>query len=255
MTAFTLDMAGPFQPGTGATDLGGPNVGGHQPPHWYEQYGMDFGAPEGTLVRAAFDAHVTRYNPHDPAADTPKVYGAQIFMRAPNDMMGGYYTHIADVPAGLTVGSSVARGDPLGTVCRSGPTTTHLHWALVEIIGGAPGGQYQGTNLHQFFLGITGTDTVTSVTFPQDGSPPMPGGGAGHPRAFLLAGVGGIQEALTALGYDPGPIDGIDGPRTRAAVSAFQRDQGLAEDGQWGEHTHAAMVAALRAKGFPVDGD
>lgn len=83
----------------------------------------------------------------------------------------------------------------------------------------------------------------------------MPGGGAGHPRAFLLAGVGGIQEALTALGYDPGPIDGIDGPRTRAAVSAFQRDQGLAEDGQWGEHTHAAMVAALRAKGFPVDGD
>lgn len=100
MTAFTLDMSGPFQPGTGATDLGGPNVGGHQPPHWYEQYGMDFGAPEGTLVRAAFDAHVTRYNPHDPAADTPKVYGAQIFMRAPNDMMGGYYTHIADVPAG-----------------------------------------------------------------------------------------------------------------------------------------------------------
>ncbi|MET7443202.1 hypothetical protein, partial [Streptomyces sp. NPDC005568] len=47
MTAFTLDMSGPFQPGTGATDLGGPNVGGHQPPHWYEQYGMDFGAAEG----------------------------------------------------------------------------------------------------------------------------------------------------------------------------------------------------------------
>ena len=120
-------------------------------------------------------------------------------------MMGGYHTHVTDVPAGLTAGSSVARGDPLDTVCRGGPTTTHLHWALVEIIGGAPAGRYQGVDLHEFFLGIAGTDAVASVTFPQDGSPPMPVGGAGRPRAFQLVGVRGIQEALTALGYDPGP--------------------------------------------------
>lgn len=253
MSAFIIDLSGPFQPGTGATDLGGPNVGGHQPPHWYEQYGMDFGAPEGTLVRAAFDAHITRHNPHRPAEDTPKVYGAQLFMRAHNDMMGGYFTHITGVPPGLDVGSSVSRGDPLGTVCRSGGTATHLHWALVEIIGGAPGGQYRGVDLNEFLLGITGTDTVTPVTFAQDGTPPVPGGEVG-PRVFHLGSVRGIQEGLTALGYDPGRIDGLDGPRTRAAVSAFQGDQGLPQDGVCAGDTLFALAAALQAKGWQVDG-
>ncbi|MET9730326.1 peptidoglycan-binding protein [Streptomyces sp. NPDC006458] len=253
MSAFTIDMSGPFQPGFGATDLGGPNVGGHQPPNWYEQFGMDFGAPEGTPVRAAFDAHITRHNPHDPATDTPKVYGAQLFMRARNNMMGGYYTHITGVPAGLTLGATVSRGDPLGTVCRSGGTTTHLHWALVEIIGGAPDGQYRGVDLNQFFLGITGTDAVTSVTFFQDGSPPAPGADAG-PKVYNLASLRGIQEALAVLGYEPGTVDGMDGPHTQAAVRAFQRDQGLPEDGQCAGDTLVALSATLQAKGFLVDG-
>ncbi|MGC0334199.1 hypothetical protein RKD23_007189 [Streptomyces sp. SAI-170] len=252
MSAFTIDFSSPYPPGTGASDLGGPNTGGHQPPHWYEQYGMDFGTPEGTPVHAAFDAHITKHNPHVPAEDTPKVYGAQLFMRSPNDMMGGYYTHIAGVPAGLTVGASVSRGDLLGTVCSSGGTGTHLHWALVEIIGGAPNGQYKGVDLHQFLLGITGTDAVTPVTFFQDGSPPAPGADAG-PRVFHLGTLRGVQEALATLGYDPGAVDGLDGPRTQAAVSAFQGDQGLPQDGRCEGETLFALAAAMQAKGFQVD--
>jgi hypothetical protein len=34
--------------------------------------------------------------------------------------------------------------------------------------------------------------------------------------------IRGAQERLHALGFDPGPLDGVDGPRTRAAVEAFQ---------------------------------
>ena len=30
-----------------------------------------------------------------------------------------------------------------------------------------------------------------------------------------------IQSGLAGVGHDPGPIDGLDGPRTRAAASAF----------------------------------
>ncbi len=44
-----------------------------------------------------------------------------------------------------------------------------------------------------------------------------------------------IQAAQTELdkrGYDAGPQDGIDGPRTRAATKKFQADQGLAQTGQ-----------------------
>ena len=38
-----------------------------------------------------------------------------------------------------------------------------------------------------------------------------------------------LQEALEALGYDPGPIDGTFGTTTEAAVKAFQYAKAL----QW----------------------
>lgn len=40
--------------------------------------------------------------------------------------------------------------------------------------------------------------------------------------------VEAVQSRLTALGYDPGPSDGLMGPRTRAAIEAFRTDRGLA---------------------------
>jgi formate hydrogenlyase subunit 3/multisubunit Na+/H+ antiporter MnhD subunit len=40
-----------------------------------------------------------------------------------------------------------------------------------------------------------------------------------------------VQQALLAAGYDPGPIDGLIGPRTRAAVRQLQQDNGLTADG------------------------
>lgn len=39
--------------------------------------------------------------------------------------------------------------------------------------------------------------------------------------------VRNIQQGLTDLGYNTGPIDGISGPRTKAAIEAFQRDNGF----------------------------
>jgi localization factor PodJL len=35
------------------------------------------------------------------------------------------------------------------------------------------------------------------------------------------------QEKLRELGYEPGPVDGVLGPRTKQALSNFQRDQDL----------------------------
>ncbi len=40
-----------------------------------------------------------------------------------------------------------------------------------------------------------------------------------------------IQQLLTDLGYAPGPIDGLFGGKTRAAIQTFQRDKGLNPDG------------------------
>lgn len=52
-----------------------------------------------------------------------------------------------------------------------------------------------------------------------------------------------IQTALAVMGYDPGPLDGKDGPKTRAAVKAFQADRGLVVDGAVGPQTAKALRA------------
>lgn len=46
-----------------------------------------------------------------------------------------------------------------------------------------------------------------------------------------------LQLILQSLGYDPGPIDGIFGPRTKNAVMRFQRDNGITVDGIVGPET------------------
>ena len=43
--------------------------------------------------------------------------------------------------------------------------------------------------------------------------------------------VAAIQEGLSSLGYYDGPIDGIAGPMTRAAIGRFQSDNGLPATG------------------------
>jgi hypothetical protein len=50
-----------------------------------------------------------------------------------------------------------------------------------------------------------------------------------------------IQDRLRVAGFDPGPIDGVLGPRTRAALTAFQRTRGLVADGLPGARTLAAL--------------
>ena len=50
-----------------------------------------------------------------------------------------------------------------------------------------------------------------------------------------------LQRILRGAGYDTGPTDGIFGPRTEAAVRAFQRDNNLTPDGIVGPRTFAAI--------------
>lgn len=54
-----------------------------------------------------------------------------------------------------------------------------------------------------------------------------------------------IQRALVFLGYDPGPVDGVLGPRTRAAIKMFQYDRGLVVDGVVGRATFRALADAV----------
>lgn len=48
-------------------------------------------------------------------------------------------------------------------------------------------------------------------------------------------------------GYYTGSVDGIHGPKTRSAVKAFQKAQGLTQDGVYGTKTNAKMLSVIKA--------
>jgi murein DD-endopeptidase MepM/ murein hydrolase activator NlpD len=180
--AFKLEMSSPIQ-AVKPTKADGPGGGGHTGPDWFIAAGMDFHAPAGTEVLAAFDGYVSRLQPHNKAGDSAKVFGAQIFVRAHNNGVGAFYTHITDVPNGIRQGTSVKRGDRLGVVYTNHQTGPHLHWALVEILGATPGTRYPGpipgaryakVNLHEHFVSLSGSATSSFVRFAQNGTPPHP---------------------------------------------------------------------------------
>lgn len=54
-----------------------------------------------------------------------------------------------------------------------------------------------------------------------------------------------VQALLDYLGYEPGPIDGMDGANTQDAVRAFQAAEGLTVDGVAGTQTCKALLDAV----------
>ena len=89
----------------------------------------------------------------------------------------------------------------------------------------------------RFLLGVNG---ATEITQPQETAPePTP------TEAINLSSWSGRQTALKQLGYHTGTIDGAFGPNTKAALQAFQKDNGLSVDGIWGPITEAKIQELL----------
>lgn len=64
-----------------------------------------------------------------------------------------------------------------------------------------------------------------------------------------------VQRRLHKLGFNPGPIDGIRGRMTTAAVKRFQESKGLVADGIVGPQTTKALFGALApAEPSNIDG-
>jgi len=66
--------------------------------------------------------------------------------------------------------------------------------------------------------------------------------------------VEAVQRRLTELGYEPGPADGLMGPRTRDAIRALQRDRGLPRSGRIDAATMEALGLTLEAPASAVQG-
>ena len=60
-----------------------------------------------------------------------------------------------------------------------------------------------------------------------------------------------IQRKLAEKGFDPGPVDGTTGWRTRSALRRFQRSSGLPDTGQVDDATRKALGVELPAAPEP----
>ncbi len=67
----------------------------------------------------------------------------------------------------------------------------------------------------------------------------------------IEANTSAIQMALKNHGLDPGPIDGVMGPATRQAVSAFQETVGLPITGQLDRQTFEALFQTVSSVPVP----
>jgi uncharacterized membrane protein len=59
--------------------------------------------------------------------------------------------------------------------------------------------------------------------------------------------LAGIQRLLVIAGYDAAPIDGVDGPKTQAALSAFLKNRGLSPDIVQSPNFFTAMIDAVQS--------
>ncbi len=97
-------------------------------------------------------------------------------------------------------------------------------------------------------------DGVVTITPPQPAVRPLPVAVAPPASISRADVVRVIQKGLSAQGYEPGTPDGITGLMTRAAIMAYEADNGLALTAEPSEELMRRIengAAALPRKGAP----
>lgn len=100
--------------------------------------------------------------------------------------------------------------------------------------------------------GIAGPQTIAkidAVYAAHGGSANVPSNGSNLQLNSSGTAVRNLQQDLTTLGYYWAQITGNYGPKTEAAVKAFQKDHGLTADGVAGKKTLDAVKDAVDKKG------
>jgi peptidoglycan hydrolase-like protein with peptidoglycan-binding domain len=65
--------------------------------------------------------------------------------------------------------------------------------------------------------------------------------------------VRAAQQALKDKGLDPGPVDGLNGPKTRSAVKDYQKQQNLDADGRLNAPTLTSLGVKKGSAGEHMD--
>jgi peptidoglycan hydrolase-like protein with peptidoglycan-binding domain/DNA-binding CsgD family transcriptional regulator len=101
--------------------------------------------------------------------------------------------------------------------------------------------------------GIVGPQTRTHMRYHVDPTKPFAGLGSGYSRPGGSDLVREIQRRLRALGFRPGPVDGLFGPRTERAVRSFQESGGGGVDGVVLPPTLSELSVEVARRNSPDD--
>lgn len=64
--------------------------------------------------------------------------------------------------------------------------------------------------------------------------------------------VKAVQQALKDKGHDPGPVDGVMGAKTKAALKDFQKAQGMKESGSLDNETMSKLGVEMKTSSAPT---
>ena len=93
---------------------------------------------------------------------------------------------------------------------------------------------------------------LVRASWPQGWSAGSVGLGTGYHRPGGSKRVREVQRRLVQLGYRPGPVDGLFGPRTRAATRWFQYKHGLPVNGRVNRSTLTVLKARSNHEPLPT---
>ncbi|HSG79311.1 MAG TPA: peptidoglycan-binding protein [Acidimicrobiia bacterium] len=236
--------------GSGSDSFYALRYGTYVGPH----HAQDVMAPKMTPVYAAANGTVERVN-WSTNPDNLNARSCCSMIIDHDDGWESWYLHLNnDTPGtddragwgiadGIVPGARVSAGQLIGWVGDSGNaenTPPHLHFELRDQDG-------VWVNPHDSLVAaLNGTSLTPSVRLVLASSEVIRPGDRGPI-------VTDLQAILTELGYSPGPIDGIHGPQSVAALEAFQEGAGVFVDGKLGSQTRAALRTA-EAAGAPPSG-
>ena len=144
-------------------------------------------------------------------------------------------TGFAYEEAELTVTKPVAEWRRLGVRGAGGAPLTGEGDAAILVLGGHQGPAFLvRDNFRAIMRYNPSTSYALAVALLSDRIAGRSGVQAGWPRheqPLTRAEREEVQQRLAALGYAPGPVDGIIGANTRNAVRRFQASAGLVPDG------------------------
>ena len=223
---------------------------------WYprgnrDHHGVDIMADKMTPVVAIADGTITYYNGSGNQAWIDR-HGRCCTLRVTHD--DGWvskYIHLNNDSPGtddgqgwgiapnIELGTRVTAGQLIGWVGDSGNAETtppHLHFELVDPHGTIVD-PYLSLKAAETGVApaICKTNDVGSMSALLGGSGLLEAGDSG-------TGVAQLQQFLTSVGFDVGPVDGVYGPKTTAGVRLFQEGQGLEPDGIVGPNTRSAIA-------------